>query len=94
MTDCLKTSVNEKINGDGSATITLELCAVTFRSMRHATPEVGKWIENAIQNKASHEGDRMYAQEIDKHIKAGTVKSDMTKSSLIINCAIPEKIVA
>ena len=89
MTDCIKTSVTEKINEDGSLTITLNLCPVCHKCMQHVTPNIGEWVENAVQNRSSHEGDRIYKDEIDKHVQHGTISSGMTKSNLILDSENP-----
>jgi len=89
MTDCIKTTVTEKINEDGSLTVTLNLCPVCYKCMQHVTPDIGEWIENLVQNRSTHEGDMIYRCEIDKHIQSGTITSDMTKSSLILDSVIP-----
>jgi|14_taG_2_1085336.scaffolds.fasta_scaffold24121_1 hypothetical protein len=89
MTDCIKTTVMEQINEDGSLTVTLNLCPVCYKCMQHVTSDIGGWIENVVQNRTSHEGDKIYRNEIDKHIQSGTVSSDMTKSSLILDSVIP-----
>jgi hypothetical protein len=88
MTDCIKTTVTEKINEDGSLTVTLNLCPVCYKCMQHVTPDIGGWIENVVQNRSTHEGDRIYRREIDKHIQSGTISSVMTKSSLILDSGI------
>lgn len=79
----------EQINEDGSLTVTLNLCPVCYKCMQHVTSDIGGWIENVVQNRTSHEGDKIYRNEIDKHIQSGTVSSDMTKSSLILDSVIP-----
>jgi hypothetical protein len=89
MTDFIKTTVMEQINEDGSLTVTLNLCPVCYKCMQHVTSDIGGWIENVVQNRTSHEGDKIYRNEIDKHIQSGTVSSDMTKSSLILDSVIP-----
>ena len=90
MTDCIKIKVTEKINEDGSLTVTLNLCPVCYKCMQHVTSDIGAWIENVVQNRSSHEGDRIYRCEIDKHIQSGTMPPNPTKQSLILAYEIPE----
>jgi len=91
MTDCIKTKVTEKINEDGSLTVTLNLCPVCYKCMQHVTSDIGGWIENVVQNRSSHEGDEIYRKEVDRHLTNGTLHVGATKQSLILDYQIPNK---
>lgn len=88
MTDCVELNVTKTVNDDGSATFTLTTCPVCYKCLEHVTPDVELWLRDIIQCRASHEGDEVYKKELDKHLKEGTLSSDMTKSSLILNSTV------
>jgi len=80
------------VNQDQSATVTLDMCNVCFKSMQSVTPDPKYWIENAVHNRARIEGDRIYKSELDRHIEAGTMPINPTKETLILGYEIPVKI--
>jgi len=47
------------------------------------------WIHNAIRNRCRIEGERIYKEEMDRYLEQGTVPSNSTKSSLILNYTAP-----
>jgi hypothetical protein len=77
------------INEDKSATYTLNMCNVCFKSMQSLASDPKEWIENAVHNRARIEGDRIYKSEIERHIEAGTMPANPTKESLILAYEIP-----
>ena len=88
MSDCIELNVTKTVNDDGSATFTLKACPVGYKCLEHVTPDIETWLHDIIECRASHEGDRVYKDELDKHLNAGTLSSDMTKSSLILNSTV------
>jgi hypothetical protein len=77
------------INEDNSATYTLNMCNVCFKSMQSVTPDPKVWIENAVHNRSRIEGDRIYKIELERHLEAGTMPANPTKESLILAYEIP-----
>ena len=77
------------VNEDNSATYTLNMCNVCFKSMQSVTPDPKVWIENAVHNRARIEGDRIYKSELDRHSEAGTMPTNPTKETLILGYEIP-----
>lgn len=88
MAEFLDLKVNKVVNEDGSATFTLWMCPVCHKCLEHMTPNIEEWIYDIIECRASHEGDEIYKNELDRHLKEGTLSSDMTKSNLILNSSI------
>ena len=79
------------VNSDQSATVTLEFCNVCYKSMLSVSPDPEDWICNAVHNRARIEGERIYKSELDRHIEAGTMPTNPTKESLILEYEIPTK---
>lgn len=85
MSGCFNLTVNHVVNDDGSATFTLDMCPVCYKCFKHVTPEIDTWLYDVLECKASHKGDEVYKKELDRHLAAGTLSQDMTKSSLILS---------
>ena len=87
----LKCTSNVNVNEDGSATLTLELCNVCWKSLLSVASNPEEWIENAVINRARKEGDEIYKKEVDRHLTNGTLQVGATKQSLILDYQIPNK---
>lgn len=87
--DYLHCTSNIVVNEDLSATVTLELCNVCYKSMLTVTSNPGEWIENVTHNRARKAGDIIYKRELDNHLENGTTPPNPTKGNLIIECEIP-----
>ena len=88
MSGCIELNVTKIVNEDGSATFTLTTCPVCYKCLEHVTPDVEVWLRDVVDCRASHKGDEVYKQELDKHLKEGTLSSDMTKGGLILNSIV------
>jgi hypothetical protein len=87
--DYLTCSSNIVVNKDLSATVTLELCKVCYKSMLTVTSDPREWIENVTHNRARKAGDIIYKHEIDRHLENGTTPPNPTKGNLILEYEIP-----
>ena len=87
--DYLHCTSNITVNGDLSATVTLELCNVCYKSMLSVTTKPDEWIENIVHNRARKAGDIIYKHEIDHHLENGTTPSNPTKGDLILSYEFP-----
>jgi hypothetical protein len=87
--DFLHCTSNIIVNSDLSATVTLELCNVCYKSMQSVTPDPEDWIQNAIHNRARIEGDVIYKKELERHLDNGTMPSNPTKAQLILDYEKP-----
>jgi hypothetical protein len=85
MSGCFNLNVSKVVNEDGSATFTLDMCPVCYKCFQHVTPEIDTWLYDILECKASHKGDEVYKKELDRHLTAGTLSQDITKTSLILN---------
>ena len=87
--DYLTCSSNIVVNEDLSATVTLELCNVCYKSMLSVTSNPEEWIENVTHNRARKAGDIIYKRELDNHLENGTTPPNPTKGNLILEYEIP-----
>jgi hypothetical protein len=87
--DYLTCSSNIVVNKDLSATVTLELCNVCYKSMLTVTSDPREWIENVTHNRARKAGDIIYKHEIDHHLENGTLPPNATKGDLILSYEFP-----
>jgi hypothetical protein len=86
--DCTTTFTK---NSNGSCfTINMDETMTTCLMSMCNDPE--SWIRNAVENRCRIEGERIYKQEIEKHLDGGTLPPNSTKQSLIANHKIPETI--
>lgn len=77
-------------NADGSSTFTITMDEIMTKCMTSVAKDPESWIHNAIHNRCRIEGERIYKEEMDKHLDAGTLPANSTKKSLIHNYTIPE----
>ena len=87
--DYLTCSSNIVVNEDLSATVTLELCNVCYKSMLSVTSKPEEWIKDMTHNRARKAGDIIYKQEFDRHLENGTLPPNATKASLILAHEFP-----
>ena len=77
-------------NTDGSSTFTITMDETMTKCMTSVCNDPEFWIHNAIHNRCRIEGERIYKEEMDKRLDAGTLPAGSTKKSLIQNYTIPE----
>lgn len=87
--DYLTCSSNIVVNEDLSATVTLELCNVCYKSMLSVTSKPEEWIKDMTHNRARKAGDIIYKQEFDRHLENGTLPPNATKGNLILAHEFP-----
>lgn len=84
---CTTSFVN---NDDGSSTFTITMDKTMTKCMTSVCRDPESWIHNAVHNRCRIEGERIYKEEMDKHLDEGTLPANSTKTSLIENYIIPE----
>ena len=72
-------------NDNGSSVFTINMDETMTKCLTTFCNDPEDWIRNAVCNRCRIEGERIYKEEVDKHLKNGTLTSDMTESSLILN---------
>ena len=75
--------------GEGGAVVTLTMNNVMYKCMKSLADNPEEWIHNAVCNRARIEGDRIYKLEIERHLEDGTMPTNPTKESLILDYEIP-----
>ena len=85
----LTCTINFVINEDGTSVFTTKLDRVMTKCMQSLTPYPGDWICNAIHNRARIEGERIYKMELERHLETGTLPTNITIESLILDYEIP-----
>jgi len=63
--------------------------AVTTKCMESFCADPEEWIKNAIVARSQVEGERIYKSEMERHLEAGTIPTNPTKESLILDYEIP-----
>ena len=79
------------LNDDGSLTLNIDIDAMTHKAMQHVMANVEEWIVNAIFTRGDIAINKVYKAELEKHLNAGTLTSDMTKESLVLNSVLPDR---
>jgi hypothetical protein len=87
--DYLHCTSNITVNEDLSATVTLELCNVCYKSLLSVTSKPEEWIKDMTHNRARKAGDIIYKQEFDHHLENGTLPPNATKGNLILAHEFP-----
>lgn len=87
--DYLTCTSNIIVNEDSSATVTLELCNVCYKSMLSVTSKPEEWIKDMTHNRARKAGDIIYKQEFDRHLENGTIPPGATKRQLVLDYTPP-----
>jgi len=77
-------------NADGSSTFTITMDEIMTKCMTSVSRDPEEWIHNAIHNRCRIEGERIYTEEMERHLNTGTLPANSTKQSLIQNYTIPE----
>ena len=77
-------------NKDNSSTFMINMDDAMTKCMTSVCKDPEFWIRNAIYNRCRIEGERIYENEVSKHLDTGTLPSNSTKKSLIVNYIIPE----
>lgn len=78
-------------NADGSSTFTITMDKVMTKCMSSLSSDPEIWIHNTVHNRSRIEGERIYKEEMERHLDAGTLPENSTKKSLIENYVIPEQ---
>lgn len=77
-------------NDNNSSTFTITMDEVMTKCMKSVCSDPEFWIHNAIHNRCRIEGEKIYTVEMEKHLEAGTMPANATKTSLILAYEIPE----
>ena len=77
-------TTTQTINEDGSLTLTMKIDAPTHKALGTDMLSIPEWITNALYVKGEAVMDRLYKPLLEEHLRNGTLRSDMTRDSLIM----------
>tara|TARA_R110002110_G_scaffold6183_1_gene31114 strand:- start:47 stop:370 length:324 start_codon:yes stop_codon:yes gene_type:complete len=77
-------TTTEKINEDGSLTLTMMIDAPTHKALKTDMKSIPDWVTNFLYVKSEAVMDRLYKPLLEEHLRNGTLTSDMTRDSLIM----------
>ena len=76
---------NLVVNGDQSATVTLDLCNVCYKTIQTHFTEPAEWVGDLVKNSIQYRADSIYKRQMEKHFTEGTMPAGATKESLILS---------
>ena len=76
---------NVVVNEDQSATVTVELCKLCYKTIQtlHNNPE--EWVNSLIKNSIQYRAESIYKSQLEKHLSEGTMPAGATKEALILS---------
>ena len=77
-------TTTQTINEDGSLTLNVEIDAPTHKALNTDMISIPDWTTNFLYVKSEAVMERLYKPLLDEHLRNGTLKSDMTRDSLIM----------
>ena len=77
-------TTTQTINEDGSLTLTIEIDAPTHKALKTDMLSIPDWTTNFLYVKSEAVIGRLYKPILEEHLRNGTLKSDMTRDSLIM----------
>ena len=84
MSSYLCCTSNLVVNEDQTATVTMELCNVCYKTIQtYAYPE--EWVNGIVKNSIEHRADYIYRRQLEKHLSEGTMPAGATKEALILS---------
>lgn len=75
-------TVNEN---DNSAAINISLCNVCYVTMQTISDDPAEWVNYIVKNSIESRAVDICNREIEKHLRNGTMPSNVSKQSLILN---------
>lgn len=76
---------NLVVNENQTATVTIELCDVCYKTIKTSYSDPEEWINSLVKNTIESRANSIYQRLIDTHLRDGTMPAGATKRSLIIS---------
>jgi len=70
---------------DQSATVTVDLCNVCYKTIQTSFPDPAEWVNNLVKTSIEARADYIYRRQMEKHLAEGTMPAGATKTSLILS---------
>lgn len=85
MPSCISCTSNICPNEDHTATLTVNLCDVSYKTLQTYFENPSDWINTLIKDTIEIRSEELYKKQLDKHISAGTLPTNCTKHSIILS---------
>lgn len=76
---------NVVVNEDQSATVTVELCKVCYKTVQTIHDNTEEWVNALIKNSIQSKAEYIYRRQLEKHLSEGTMPAGATKEDLILS---------
>lgn len=76
---------NVVVNEDKSATVTVELCNVCYKTIQTYFIDPEEWINSTIKSNIQYRAESIYKSQLEKHFTEGTMPAGATKEALILS---------
>lgn len=73
------------MNEDQSATVTLDLCNVCYKTIQTHFEDPVEWVNDLVESRIRYKADSIYQHQMEKHFAEGTIPAGATKASLILS---------
>lgn len=85
MPSCISCTSNICPNEDHTATLTVNLCPVSYKTLQTYFENPSDWINTLIKDTIEIRSEEIYKKQLDKHISAGNLPENSTKRSIILS---------
>ena len=85
MTSCASCTSNIFVNDDHTATLSTNLCSVSYKTLQTYFDDPSDWINTILHDCIEVRAEQIYRKQLDKIILAGTLPTDITKRSIILS---------
>ena len=85
MPSCISCTSNICPNEDHTATLTVNLCDVSYKTLQTYFENPSDWINTLIKDTVEIRSEEMYKKQLDKYISNGTLPANSTKRSIILS---------
>jgi hypothetical protein len=72
-------------NEDHTATLTVNLCDVSYKTLQTYFEDPSDWINTLIKDTIQIRSEEIYRKQLDKHISMGNLPANSTKRSIILS---------
>lgn len=76
---------NLVVNENQSATVTIELCDVCYKTIKTSYSNPEEWINDLVKTTIENRANYIYQRQLDTHLSEGTMPAGATKKSLILS---------
>lgn len=85
MTHCIECTSNVCVNDDQSATFTINVCDVSYKTLQTYFDDPVDWINTLIKDTIEIRAEELYKRHVDKLLSKGSLPVGATKKSLVLS---------